>query len=115
MLVRIKKIIKKISRLRICDADDDISYAKMHSTLQKHNLREDERKIDDFYLQTIIRINAHVADKGLILTEKYDRPSYRHFAIELDNNLKNYTGQELPTIQWAKTILKEYEEKYGLR
>jgi len=71
-----------------------------------------DKENDLFYLQTQIRICAHIAEKDL--TIPVDKPRYRQFARELSKRLQNYQGPNISSIEWARNILQMYEDKYGL-
>ena len=107
----LKRLSRKLFSVREVDAifDGDRNVESL-STLQKV---ESAGKVNDiFYLQTRIRLCAHIAGKDLIIP--VDRPRYRRFARELAERLQNYQGPNIASIEWARNILQKYENKYGL-
>lgn len=107
----IEQLLRKLFSVRKVDAifDRDRNIASL-STLQK--VESAGKKNDLFYLQTLIRLCAHIAKKDLCIP--VDRPRYRQFARELAERLHNYNGPNIASIEWAKSILRMYEDKYGL-
>lgn len=107
----LKRLSRKLSSVREVDAifDGDRNVESL-STLQKVECAGKEN--DVFYLQTRIRLCAHIAGKDLIVP--VDRPRYRRFARELAERLQNYQGPNIASIEWARNILQKYENKYGL-
>jgi hypothetical protein len=79
------------------------------STLQSFNSKHKEK--DDFYVQTQIRIFAHIAEKDLMTQPK--RPRFKKFAGMLAVSLRCYEGKGIASIENARNILKKYEDKYG--
>lgn len=80
------------------------------STLQI--VKSTDKENDVFYLQTQIRICAHIVEKDLTISAK--RPKYGQFARKLAMRLKNYRGPRIVSIEYARNILQKYEDKYGL-
>ena len=65
---------------------------------------------DDFLQQTHIRVSSHITMKAL----NKNLPRYKNHAVDLKKQLNEYIGPEINSIIWARVIMKEYEEKYGL-
>ena len=107
----IKRLIRKLSSVIKVDTvfDKDPNIESL-STLQKVEFSGQEE--DVFYLQTRIRICAHIAEKDL--TSPVDKPRYRQFARELGERLHDYQGPNITSIEWANSILQMYEHRYGL-
>ena len=80
------------------------------STLQKVNSVGQE--YDIFYIQTRIRLCAHIVEKSLRVSAK--RSGYQQFVYELAERLRNYRGSNIVSIESARNILQKYEDKYGL-
>ena len=85
----LKFIYKKIYSITKVNAffDGDPNIVSL-STLQSFNSKNMER--DYFYLQTQIRIFAHIAEKDLVTHPK--RPKYKYFAQMLAVSLHDYQG-----------------------
>lgn len=77
-----------------------------------HKVEFSGKENDVFYLQTQIRLCAHLAEKDLAIP--MDRPRYRQFACELGERLHNYPGPSIASMEWARSILQRYKDKYGL-
>ena len=107
----LKQFYRKLSSVREVDAffDGDRNVASL-STLQI--VKSTGKENDVFYLQTQIRICAHIAEKDL--TIPVDKPRYRQFARELSKRLQSYQGPRVVSIENAGNILQKYEDKYGL-
>lgn len=89
--------------------DKNCSVASL-STLQKVNSVGQE--YDIFYVQTRIRLCAHIVEKSLRISAKRSR--YQQFVCELAERLRNYRGPNIVSIGSARNILQKYEDKYGL-
>jgi len=107
----LKRLLRKSILVREADAifDGDRNVESL-STLQDVEFAGKER--DVFYLQTMIRLCAHIAEKDLSIPT--DKPRYRRFARELGERLQGYQGPNIAAIEWAENILQKHENKYGL-
>jgi hypothetical protein len=107
----LKQFYRKLSSIRAVDAffDGDRNVASF-STLQV--VKSTGKKNDLFYLQTQIRICAHIAEKDLDIP--VDKPIFRQFARELSRRLQGYQGPNIVSIENARNILQKYKDKYGL-
>lgn len=118
LIRRLKRLTKRLLALRIMvrtvNSGDPVSRLDptilSYSSLQK--VASGNWDDDLFYLQTKIRISAHIAEKDLVIPA--NQPLYRKFAKDLDERLASYSGPETPSIRWARQVLHQYREKYGL-